>query len=575
MSGAARWPGPAASLPLIVHSRRSVGGDQGDAADDGLASIVVPAENVGSQRAVLGWRLPAAPCHCPRGERLHTMKLRRPWIAAIPVLVVALGVSAVTALDAQKRPNVLFIAIDDLNDWVGPLSRRLGGHPRVRTPHLDRLAGRGVTFLNAHCQSPLCNPSRTSLLTGLRPTTTGVYALGPWFRTLPQYADWTTLPQYFQRNGYVTLTTGKVYHDAYPPRALRRDGPEFSVWGFPGGFRPRPERPFVEGTGHPLVDWGVFPERDEEQDDWKVADWAIERLKSPPEGKPFFLCVGFRHPHVPLYATQRWFDLYPETDQLLPPVLADDRDDTPRASWFLHWRLPEPRLAWLRARDQWEPKVRAYLASVSFVDSLVGRLLDTLESEGLAEETVVVLWSDHGYHLGEKLITGKNTLWRESTRVPLVFAGPGVARGLTCSRPAELVDLYPTLVELCGLPARAGLDGHSLVPQLTDPSAPRPWPAICSHGPGNDAVIDEQWRYIRYADGSEELYDTVADPREWHNVAGDPAHAAARQRLVSQLPESAPPAPGSKVRLIERIDGVPYWEGKPIRPDDPIPEHIE
>ncbi|MFA5535174.1 MAG: sulfatase, partial [Mariniphaga sp.] len=316
----------------------------------------------------------------------------------------------------QSKPNVLLITIDDMNDWVGYLE----GHSRVQTPNIDRLADRGLAFTNAHVQAPICNPSRTSFLTGLRPTTTGVYALGPWFRELPQFADHVTLPQYFESHGYKTLTTGKVYHDAYPPKESRKDGPEFSVWGFHGGFFPRPEKPLVENTGHPLIDWGVYPEEDMQQDDWKVSDWAIDQLRNLPKDEPFFLSVGFRHPHVPLYVSQKWFDLYPEDEKLLPEVLGNDRDDIPRFAWYLHWKLPEPRLAWLQMINQWKPKVRAYLASISFADMLVGRVLDALEAEGLAENTIVALLSDHGYHMGTKGITGKNTLWRESTRVAYI-----------------------------------------------------------------------------------------------------------------------------------------------------------
>jgi len=328
---------------------------------------------------------------------------------------------------------VLFIAVDDLNDWVGCF----GGHPQARTPHMDRLARGGTAFLNAHCQSPLCNPSRTSLLTGLRPSTTGIYALEPWFRTVEPLRAWVTLPQYFAARGYRTLTTGKIHHDAYPPPEGRRDNTEFGVWGLFGGHGPFPTRTFVETPArHRLVDWGIFPERDEQQDDWKVADWAIGRMASLSRDKPFFLCVGLRKPHVPCYAPRKWFDLYPEEELMLPPVKAGDRDDTPRFSWYLHWRLPEPRLAWLQAHDQWRPLVRAYLACVSFTDSQVGRLLDALESNGLADDTIVVLWGDNGWHIGEKGMTGKTTLWERSTRVPLIFAGPGVAAAAVAdSRP--------------------------------------------------------------------------------------------------------------------------------------------
>jgi len=467
-----------------------------------------------------------------------------------------------------SRPNVLFLAIDDLNDWVGPLA----GHPQVRTPHMDRLARRGVTFTNAHCQAPLCNPSRTSLMLGLRPSTTGIYALSPWFRTVPALRDAVTLPQHLEQHGYVTLTTGKTYHDGYPAAAERRDGVEFTRWGHSGGFQPRPPRKFVATPDpNPLVDWGAFPERDEEQDDWKVADWAIEQLRNPPR-QPFFLSVGLRHPHVPCYASRQWFDLYPERGTVLPPVKADDRDDTPPFSWYLHWKLPEPRLKWLQRSGEWTPLVRAYLASISFVDSQVGRVLDALDRSGLAENTLVVLWSDHGWHLGEKGVTGKNTLWDPGTRVPLIVAGPGVTRDAKCPRPAELLDLYPTVAEACGLPARPGLEGRSLVPWLRRPTLPRHTPAITTHGPGNHGIRTDDWRYIRYADGSEELYDMRNDPREWTNLAARPEHAARKAELARWLPRAdAPPAPGSVARLIELREGVPHWETKAIAPGDPIP----
>lgn len=469
---------------------------------------------------------------------------------------------------ALARPNVVLIAIDDLNDWIGCLK----GHPQAQTPHMDRLAARGALFTNAHCQSPLCNPSRTSLLTGLRPTTTGVYALNPWFRISERYKDLDTLPQYFARHGYRTITCGKIYHDAYPPPAGRKPGTEFGVWGYHGNAGPRPSQKFVttpEGN-HPLVDWGVFPERDELQEDWKIADWAIGQLRSKPEG-PFFLSVGFRRPHVPCYASQAWFDLYPDASLMMPPVRRDDRDDTPRFSWYLHWTLPEPRLAWLESQGQWRALVRAYLASTSFVDSQVGRVLDAIEANGYQDNTIVVLFSDHGWHLGEKGITGKNSLWDRSTRVPLMFAGPGVRQGAS-KRPAELLDLYPTLIDVCGLPEKGDLEGHSLAPQLKNADAPRAWPAITSHGPGNHSVRTERYRYIRYADGSEELYDYESDPNEWTNLAAKDELAAVKRELAEWLPKSStPPLPGSITRLIEVRDGVVYWEGKPIGADDPIP----
>jgi arylsulfatase A-like enzyme len=247
-------------------------------------------------------------------------------------------------------------------------------------------------------------------------------------------------------------------------------------------------------------------------------------------------------------------------------VKDDDRDDVPPFAWYLHWKIPEPRLSWLRKADQWRNLVRSYLASISYMDSEVGRLIEALKATGKEDETLVVLWSDHGWHLGEKGITGKTSLWERSTRVPLIFAGPGVAPGARVDQPVELLDLYPTLVEALDLAPVEGLEGHSLVPQLKDASAPRPWPAITTHNQGNHSVRTKDWRYIRYADGSEELYDHRVDPNEWTNLARDPAHAGVVEELVRWLPaHDASPVPGSAVRFLTRNkEGAWIWEGKPI-----------
>ncbi|HVJ83490.1 MAG TPA: sulfatase-like hydrolase/transferase, partial [Planctomycetia bacterium] len=272
------------------------------------------------------------------------------WLAGWAILAgAAAGIGA-----AEHLPNVLFIAVDDLNDWVGCL----GGHPQAKTPHIDRLAVRGTVFTSAHCQAPLCNPSRTSVLLGLRPSTTGIHALAPWFRTIPALANRPTLFETFRMGGYVTATCGKVFHDAYPPKADRRDGAEVDVWGHHGSFGPWPNRKLVDAPAKMnAMDWGVFPARDEDQDDFKVASWASEwlRRRSAASGKPFFLAVGFRRPHVPCFASKKWFDLYPENVLVLPPVKEDDREDVPRFASYLHWKLPEPRLKWLRQANQWKP----------------------------------------------------------------------------------------------------------------------------------------------------------------------------------------------------------------------------
>lgn len=473
---------------------------------------------------------------------------------------------AVHAREPSAKPNVLFIAIDDQNDWIGCL----GGHPQVQTPHMDRLAARGTNFLNAHCQAPLCNPSRTSLLTGLRPSTTGIHGLAPYVRSLPQYKDHMSLPQAFSKHGYLTLTTGKIWHGGY---GRQKNDREFEVLGPPSGIGARPEKKLVQTPqNHPLMDWGVFPHRDEDKGDWQITTWAVQQLAQKRD-RPFFLSVGYFLPHVPCYVTQRWYDLYPEDSLLLPAVQRNDRDDTPRFSWYLHWKLPEPRLKFLEESHQWKNLVRSYLASTTFVDSQIGRLMDALDANGLTQNTIVVLWSDHGWHLGEKLITGKNTLWERSTRVPLIFAGPGILEGGRCTQPAELLDMYPTLLDLCGLPENPVLEGHSLRPQLRDPSAPREWPAITTHNTGNHGIRTERWRYIHYADGSEELYDIRNDPQEWKNLAKDPSVAAVLDEHRRWLPKiDVPAAPGSAHRILLYKDGQANWEGEDIAPDAPVPE---
>ena len=501
----------------------------------------------------------------------------------LPFAVILISQTTLEGADAKakSRPNIVMIAIDDLNDWVEPL----GGHPDVKTPAMRRLAERGLTFTNAHCQAPLCNPSRTSLMTGKRPTSTGIYGLSPWLRNVPEFEDLVTLPQHFAQHGYRTLIGGKIYHgnNGRKKQKGQKKNLECDVWG-PGasvGVRPKAKLiPPTPGGNHSLMDWGTFPHKDEDKGDWKVASWAVEQIDQMPTDKPYFLSVGFFLPHVPCYATQKWFDLYPDETLTMPPILKGDRTDTPDSSWYIHWDLPEPRTSWLEKNNQLRPLVRSYLACVSFVDSQVGRVLDAVEKSPQADNTIVVLWSDHGYHLGEKAISGKNSLWRHSTRVPLIFAGPGIPSGQNCGQPAELLDLYPTLSGLAGLPNITQTEGLSLEPQISDPNTSRERPAMCTHNAGNHSICDTRWRFIRYADGKSELYDRQNDPWEHNNLLkGDPfftdknkiAPSArfAVERLLKYLPEQELPlAPGSRARILEkRADGF-YWQDKKIVPED-------
>ena len=354
-------------------------------------------------------------------------------------LLVALVVAA-RASAADDRPDVLFIAIDDLNDWIGAL----GGHPQASTPNIDRLAARGVLFTNAHCAAPACNPSRVALMTGRRPTTTGVYLNSqPW---RPVLADAVTLPQHFRAAGYRAIGAGKIYHGAYP------DPTSWDEY-FPSQQKNRPDDPIPSGrplSGIPRTahfDWGPVDATDAEMGDAQVVDWVCKQLSAPRE-QPLFLACGIYRPHLPWYVPPAYFDSGPSLDDVqLPVVLADDLADVPAGGV----RMAKPGGDHRKVLDhgQWRPAVQAYLASMAFADAQVGRVLDALDASGRAEQTIVVLWSDHGWHLGEKEHWRKFALWDEATRVPLAFVAPGVSRvGGRCARPVSLIDVYPTLVDL-------------------------------------------------------------------------------------------------------------------------------
>ena len=463
-------------------------------------------------------------------------------------------------------PNVLMIVVDDLNDWVEPL----GGHPDVRTPAMSQLAARGMTFANAHCQSPLCNSSRCSALFSIRPSTSGIYGLAPWIRQVDGYREMPSLPQAFEAAGYQTYSGGKVFHNAIGRNRGMDLPPEFQNWGpgqGPGLTPPKKLVPPTPAGNNPWVDWGVFDHEITDKNDYKVATWAVESLRNMPADKPFFMAAGFFLPHVPCHATPKYWAMYPHPT--LPAMQVDDRADCSPFSWYLHWNLPEPRLSWLQHHDEHENLVRAYLACISFTDSQIARVLTALDESGHRDDTIVVLWSDHGWHLGEKQMTGKTTLWERSTRVPLIFAGTGVAQDV-CGHPVELLDMYPTLCEMTGLTVPEHVEGHSLVRQLNDPTIKVTRPAVTDHNPGNQSLRDERYRLIHYADGSEELYDLRDDPGEFDNLIGDASMVEVAASLRDHYDnDMAPLAEGSRQRVLERRDDGWYWEGKRIDPDHP------
>jgi len=451
---------------------------------------------------------------------------------AISLTLTILLSSFSTLLNAADKPNVLLIAIDDLNDWVGCL----GGHPQARTPHIDALASRGTLFTNAHCQAPICNPSRTSLMLGLRPSTTGIYINQPWFRSTKQNKDRVTLSQYFHQHGYQTLTTGKIYHGS------RVDKPSFEVVGpLPGQRQKIDERLVTIGkTRSGLWDYGAQEYDEDLFGDYVDTSWGIEQLQKDHD-KPFFLAVGLYRPHVPWYAPQRFFDKHPLTQISLPKVLDNDRDDLPPAATELTANPTPPAHDWFIEQNQWKPAVQAFLASSSFTDDQVGRLMEALNKSKYSKNTIVVLYSDHGFHLGEKQRWAKQSLWERSTRVPFIIFQPGQKQAQRCAQPVELMSIYPTLLDLCDLPARTELEGVSLLPLLDDPNSNWEHPAITTYQRHNHAVRSRDFRYIRYADGSEELYDHRNDPREWHNLAGNSKYREIMDEHSKWLPKENVP----------------------------------
>jgi len=454
--------------------------------------------------------------------------LRLAALAALPAL------DAAAQERAQSRPNVLFIAIDDLNDWIGCL----GGHPDVKTPNLDRLADHGVLFTNAHCSAPACNPSRASLMTGILPSTSGVYHNPDPWRESPALKNIITLPQHFMAHGYRVVGGGKIYHGAFP------DPPSWQEY-FPDQKNNKPDDPVPNGrplNGIPNAaqfDWGPVPVDDKEMGDWKVADWAIGELGRKHD-KPFFLGCGFFRPHLPWYVPQKYFDLYPADKVTLPNVKQDDLDDVPPMGRRM--AKPEGDHRKVIEHNQWRKAVQGYLASITFVDTCVGRVIDALDTSSYKDSTIVILWSDHGWHLGEKLHWRKFALWEEATHNVLMMVAPAVTKPhQRCLRPVSLLDVYPTLIELCDLKKKPDLMGRSLVSLLKNPAAEWERPALTTHGKDNHSLRTERWRYIRYSDGSEELYDHDNDEMEWTNLAGDPKYAELKKGLIRWLPKENVP----------------------------------
>jgi arylsulfatase A-like enzyme len=425
--------------------------------------------------------------------------------------------AAGNAVFAQpKRPNILFLPIDDLNDWV----EDFGGHAQTVTPNIHKLAQKSLRFQNAYCQAPMCNPSRASLLSGLRPTTTGVFENDDTWRDAMPEAE--TLTEYLMRHGYRVEGAGKIFH------SKQTDFGAFHAYGKEAD----PEQ--GGGKKKDKFDFGPIDFPEEQMPDYQTASYGVEFLSRKHE-QPFFLAVGLIKPHLAWNVPKKHFDKFAGMDVKLPPYLANDLEDVPKSA--IRQQAVKNHKA-ITDKGRWQAAVTAYLACINYADEQAGRVLDALENSPYRDNTIVVLWGDHGWHLGEKDHWQKFTLWERSCRAPFVLHVPGMrSAGRDCRRVVEFLDMYPTLVELCGLPKKDGLEGVSLKPLIDNPEAKWDRPAITSNGAGKITVRTAKWRYSRYPDG-EELYDEVNDPNEWTNLAAKPENAAVKKELAALLPRS-------------------------------------
>ena len=514
----------------------------------------------------------------------HTMK-------TILTLFFAASSFALSAPD--QAPNVLFISVDDLNDWTGALQ----GHPQAITPHLDKLCEQGMLFSNAHCSQAVCNASRNSVLSGLHPTSSGWYGSTQIIQN--SYKDvmgeHVMMPQYFKENGYQTLAVGKIFHSGVSDYKDRTDdfwdvtGPRYSVRGDlrkrGDGYKGTKFYPFPKGGAHMSRHYGKEYEDGnslcygaldrEDMPDGKmydeiIAEWASKQLADEHKS-PFFLAVGFVRPHAPFTAPREFYDLYEREKITIPSVPDDEMADIPmmgKAIAYGRLKGGDHHAVTNLSDTFWQEMVYGYLASVSFVDAQIGKVLTALEKSGHADNTIIVLWSDHGQHLGEKKKWRKQSLWEEATRVPLIFKVPNLSTaGQTSPEVVSLLDIYPTLVDLCNLPSASKLEGLSLKPYLQDPSKKRDEPVLMSWYYGNHAVRTKEWRYIQYRDGGQELYRHPQDPREHKNLAQDPKAKAVIEQLKKHIPAKPELPAGDTKWEGDKLDRlVKSWQKSSVPP---------
>jgi arylsulfatase A-like enzyme len=487
------------------------------------------------------------------------------------LFTLLLATCSTISIAQSKRPNIIMIAVDDLNDWVGVYS----GHPQVKTPNIDKLAKTSMVFRNASCPGPVCGPSRSSLLSGFRPSTTGVYGNDHNMLDYPIPQTHATLPEYFSKNGYLTISSGKIFHKHKTQNAIDHGHWAFDIWDDArGSSKIIEEKYFSRGKGivnglkieNALYKGGEGTEfafgptsgKKELTADYQTALWFEKQLQQNYD-KPFFMSVGISKPHLPFHVPQEFFDMYGLDTLVLPQFKMDDLDDIVDKNGKKVYQ-PSDDFLWCKYYGIEKDVARAYMAAISYADACIGVVLDAISKSKYANNTIIMLWGDHGWHLGEKLRYRKASLWRESTQLPFIFHVPGMINMQDCYRNVNLLDIYPTLIDLCGLPKKQ-LDGKSFAPLLKNPKLK--WtPTLTTAGEGQHSVISEKWHYIQDKFGTLQLYNLEKDPMEWTNLINSkaPEVLAAVNELRNYVPKKdAPEIKPKREGQKEKVDG----KGKP------------
>lgn len=454
---------------------------------------------------------------------------------------------ALNTFAQEKKPNIVMIAVDDLNDWVGVF----GGNSQVKTPNIDKLAQKGMVFRNTSCPGPVCCPSRSGLLSGFMPEKTGVYGNNQNMLNSEIVKTHATLPEYFSKNGYITISKGKIFHKHTTSNGVDHGNWAWDIWEQEKGeSNINPNKYFSRDKGiingkkieNPLYTKGGGAEfafgptlnGKETTMDYLTAKWFEDKLKIDYK-KPFFMAMGISKPHLPFHVPQEYFDMYGLDTLKVAEYKMDDLDDILDKTGKKAYTA-EPDFLWTKHYGLEKETARAYMASISYADACIGLVLDAIEKSKYADDTIIILYGDHGWHLGEKLRYRKATLWKEATQLPFIMHVPGMKKKQECFRNVNLIDIYPTLIDLCKLPKKE-LDGKSFTPLLQNPK--KKWtPAITTSGKGEHSVITEKWHYIEGRHGTVELYNIESDPMEWVNLntKTTPEIIAIKRKLKAFIP---------------------------------------